>query len=184
MDQKTKEFTEHFQKWIDNYAEDTRLLMALARDEKMPEDVRRLAVGTLNYNLKQLDLIPDFYTPVGLIDDAMIIRVFAHLVADAFPKIAENRTRARLEELARENAVLEEFCGDAIYKALSKYVKTLPDRKVRQRDAKIILDNPSVMKEFMDDLEAEIRGYEGAAIDDPENVLKELKSFLKLKLIG
>ncbi len=184
MDQKTKEFAAHFQKWIDNYADDTRLIMTLVRNESLPEDVRRLAVGILNYNLKQLDLIPDFYTPVGLIDDAMIIRVFAKLVADAVPHISDDRLRARMNDLIAENAVLEEFCGDAIYSALRKYVKSQPDRKVRQRDAKIILDNPSIMKEFMDDLETEIRGYEGARIDDPENVLKELKSFLKMKLVG
>ena len=184
MDQKTKEFAEHFQKWIDNYADDTRLVMALVRDESLPEDVRRLGIGILNYNLKQLDLIPDFYTPVGLIDDAMIIRVFAKLIADAFSHIKDDRMRMRFGELADENAVFEEFCGDAIYSALRKYVKTQPDRKVRQRDAKIIMDNPSIMKEFMEDLETEIRGYEGARIDDPENVLKELKSFLKMKLVG
>lgn len=184
MDQKTKEFAEHFQKWIDSYADDTRLVMSLVRDESLPEDVRRLGIGILNYNLKQLDLIPDFYTPVGLIDDAMIIRVFAKLVSDAVPRIQDERIRARMGELSVENAVLEEFCGEAIYNALRKYVKTQPDRKVRQRDAKIIMENPSIMKEFMDDLETEIRGYEGARIEDPENVLKELKSFLKMKLVG
>lgn len=184
MDQKTKEFAEHFQKWIDSYADDTRLVMALVRDETLPEDVHRLGVGILNYNLKQLDLIPDFYTPVGLIDDAMIIRVFAKLIDDAIARVNDDRMRKRLHELVQENKILEEFCGESIYSALRKYVKTQPDRKVRQRDAKIIMENPSIMKEFMEDLETELRGYEGACIDDPENVLKELKSFLKMKLIG
>lgn len=181
---KTKEYAAHFQKWIDNYADDTRLIMKVAKDDKLPVEFRRLAIGTLNYNLKQLDLIPDFYTPVGLIDDAMIIRVFAALTLDHAIRLSDELMKKRLVVMSEEDAVLREFCGDAIYNALVKYVKAQPDRKVRQRDAKNIMDNPSIMKEFLDDLELEIRGYEGSNIDNPEDVLKELKSFLKLKLVG
>jgi len=181
---KTKEYANHFQKWIDNYADDTRIIMAVAQDPKLPAEFRRLAIGTLNYNLKQLDLIPDFYTPVGLIDDAMIIRVFASLTIDHAIQMTDDRMKKRLIEIAEEDAVLQEFCGETLYNALKKYVKAQPDRKVRQRDAKIVMENPSLMKEFIDDLELEIRGYEGSKIENPEEVIKECKSFLKLKLVG
>ncbi len=181
---KTKEYAAQFQKWIDAYADDTRLVMAVVQNESLPAEMRRLAIGTLNYNLKQLDLIPDFYTPVGLIDDTMIIRVFAALTLDDALQMKDERLKTRLVGLANEAAVLQEFCEEKLYQALVRYVKAQPDRKVRQRDAKIVLDNPGMMKEFMDDLEVEIRGYEGAVIDNPEEVLKELRSFLKLKLVG
>ncbi|MBU1244685.1 DUF1232 domain-containing protein [Myxococcota bacterium] len=181
---KTKEYANHFQKWIDNYADDTRIIMAVAQDSALPAEFRRLAIGTLNYNLKQLDLIPDFYTPVGLIDDAMIIRVFARLTLDDAIQMSDDRIKRRIVQMAEEDAVLQEFCGEVLYNALVKYVKAQPDRKVRQRDAKIVMENPSIMKEFMDDLELEIRGYEGSLIENHEEVIKDLKSFLKLKLVG
>jgi len=181
---KTKEYAAHFQKWIDNYADDTRLIMSVAQDPKLPSEFRRLAIGTLNYNLKQLDLIPDFYTPVGLIDDAMIIRVFAGLTLEYAIQLNDDRMKKRLVQIAEEDAVLRDFCGDTLYNALVKYVKAQPDRKVRQRDARIVMDNPALMKEFLEDLELEIRGYEGSNIENPDEVIKELKSFLKLKLVG
>ncbi len=80
MDDST--ITKHFQEWIDSYADDIRLLAGLLKMDTVPEELKRMAVGTLNYGLKQLDLVPDFYQPVGLIDDAMIVRVFAILTTD------------------------------------------------------------------------------------------------------
>ncbi len=178
------EITKHFQEWIDNYADDIRLLASLLDKEGVPDELKRLAVGTLNYGLKQLDLIPDFYAPVGLIDDAMIIRIFAMLGMDLIINIDDERTKRRLIEMTEGDAVIKEFAGNEIYRALVNYVKALPDKKVRQRDAKIILSNEEIRKEFITDIEVELKGYVGAKIDDPDTVVKDLKSFLKLKLVG
>ncbi|MBN2723617.1 MAG: DUF1232 domain-containing protein [Deltaproteobacteria bacterium] len=179
-----KDFTPYFQQWIDNYADDIRLLISLLKEKSAPEELRRLVVGTLNYGLKQLDLIPDFYTPVGLIDDAMIIRVFAKIGLDYVLQLENENLRNKLIQLAEEDKFINEFVGDDIYRALTNYVKAQPDRKVRQRDAKIVLGNDDIMKEFIDDIKGELSGYEGAKISDPVNVQKDLKSFLKLKLVG
>ncbi|MBU1238212.1 DUF1232 domain-containing protein [Myxococcota bacterium] len=176
--------TNHFQEWIDNYADDIRLLASLLNMEGVPDELKRLAVGTLNYGLKQLDLIPDFYAPVGLIDDAMIIRIFANLGTDLIIKIPDDLTKRRLIEMTEGDAIIKEFCGDQIYRALVNYVKALPDKKVRQRDAKIVLGNEEIRKEFITDIEVELKGYVGSKIDDPDSVVKDLRSFLKLKLVG
>ena len=178
------EITKHFQEWIDNYADDIRLLASLLQNETAPEELKRLAIGTLNYGLKQLDLVPDFYAPVGLIDDAMIIRVFAVLANDLVLSIEGDRVKKRLIEMTEEDDVIRAFAGDEIYRALVNYVKALPDKKVRQRDAKIVISNEEIRKDFLVDIETELKGYEGAKIDDPDSVIKDLRSFLKLKLVG
>lgn len=176
--------TKHFQEWIDNYADDIRLLAGVLKLENAPDELKRMAVGTLNYGLKQLDLVPDFYQPVGLIDDAMIIRVFASLATDLLLEVEDQRTKKRFLEMTEADEVIQAFAGDEIYRALLNYVKALPDKKVRQRDAKIVLGNPDIMEEFLTDIETELKGYEGSKIDDPETVIKDLRSFLKLKLVG
>ena len=179
-----KNYSDYFQKWIDNYAEDIRVLKSVLKEDDAPEDLKRLIVGTLNYGLKQLDLIPDFYAPVGLIDDAMIIRIFANLGIDYIIALENDALKKKLLVLAEDDAVILEFVGEEIYNALTKYVKGLPDKKVRQRDAKIVLGNTDILDEFIEDIEVELKGYVGSKIEDHETVEKDLLSFLKLKLVG
>jgi uncharacterized membrane protein YkvA (DUF1232 family) len=182
--EKTTEHAKHFQLWIDTFGEDIRTIVELLDEDDAHEDLKRLGIGTLNYGLKQLDLIPDFYEPVGLIDDCMIIRVFASLALEYVIQLKDDRIKKRLVMMAEQNEVVIEFSGKEIYRALMNYVKVLPDRKVRHRDAKIILTNEDKMKDFKEDIAVEMKGYVGAKIDDPEGVCKDLKSFLKLKLVG
>ncbi|MBU1220111.1 DUF1232 domain-containing protein [Myxococcota bacterium] len=179
-----QDYTPYFQEWIDNYADDIRALLTLVADKSAAEELRRLCIGTLNYGLKQLDLIPDFYTPVGLIDDTMVIRIFANLGIDYIIKLENEVLRSKLVKLSEGDDIIHKFVGDEIYRALVNYVKSQPDRKVRQRDARIILGNDEILKEFVEDVKVEISGYEGAKITDPVTVQKDLKSFLKLKLVG
>jgi uncharacterized membrane protein YkvA (DUF1232 family) len=178
------EYTKYFQSWIDTFSDDIRLLASILKMDDVDKGLKRLVVGTLNYGLKQLDLIPDFYAPVGLIDDAMIIRIFANLAIDYIVQMKDERVQKNLIQMAEDDTVIKDFVGEEIYTALVKYVKALPDKKVRRRDSKIILGNQDILEEFLEDIEVELKGYIGSKITDPESVEKDLKSFLKLKLVG
>ncbi len=50
----------------------TVLLFRLARDPRVPLRAKAIAVLGVGYVLSPLDLIPDFFGPVGLIDDLLI----------------------------------------------------------------------------------------------------------------
>ena len=177
------EYSRYFQKWIDTFSDDVHFIIKILSEDSASEKLKRLAVGALNYGLKQLDLIPDFYTPVGLIDDAFILRIFAKIALYEINNLKNEKLKQQLEKLA-DDSVIEDFAGEKLYRVLVNYVKALPDEKVRQRNAKIILSDPEIQKSFIEDLNNDLIGYKGATIENPDEVCKDLKSFLKMKLIG
>ncbi len=184
MEYSPEQFANYFQEWIDNYSDDIKVITELLSLEQAPQDLKLMAVGVLNYGLKQLDLIPDFYKPVGLIDDAIILHLFAHIGIDYIIELKDNRLKKHLINMAEGNEIVKAFVGKEIYRSLMNYVKTLPEEKVRQRTAKMVVQDEELLKEFIKDIEVELRGYQGAKIEDKKTVLKDLRSFLKLKLVG
>ncbi|MGM0595417.1 MAG: YkvA family protein [Myxococcota bacterium] len=184
MEYSPDQFANHFQEWIDNYSDDIKVITEVLSLEQAPEDLKLMAIGALNYGLKQLDLIPDFYKPVGLIDDAIILHLFAYIGIDYIIELENNRIKKHLINMAEGNEIIKAFVGKDIYRSLLNYVKTLPEEKVRQRTAKMILQDEELLNELIKDIEVELRGYQGAKIEDRKTILKDLKSFLKMKLVG
>ena len=125
------------QRFVNSYASDLLALHAASGDPATPEAAQRLLIGGLNYALDKIDMLPDHRGPIGIVDDAIVLRIAAKLARAAGAK------QAALEPLALDaNNVINLFEDLAV--PLEKFVLLLPKREVRGRNAdKIFAHNLS-----------------------------------------
>lgn len=65
-----------------------KVLVRLARDERVPSRTRMLALGSLVYALVPFDLIPDRIPVLGKLDDLGLVAIaVVRLVGDAGPEV-------------------------------------------------------------------------------------------------
>src|SRR5687767_1561951 len=67
--------------WIDSFPADVEALKKVI-DSDAPREARRVCAGALGYLLQRMDIIPDWEETVGVLDDAMVLRVAAALAGD------------------------------------------------------------------------------------------------------
>jgi uncharacterized membrane protein YkvA (DUF1232 family) len=63
------------QRLVDGFGLDVGRLRAALDDAQTPPGSRRTLVGALNYVLDALDIFPDHYQGLGLVDDALVLRL-------------------------------------------------------------------------------------------------------------
>ena len=180
--EQTGKYAAYFQKWIDSFERDARLFVEICKSEDAPRGARKLAVAGLNYMLKQIDLVPDYYQPVGLIDDCIVLRVLADLGAETNAELEPQHMKAMFR-LANDCDLLREYMGD-VYRPLENTVKQLQEKEVRKRAPAAILDSAKLMEDFLRDVEQDLSTYETVAIKDPDRAERELLSYLRTKLLG
>lgn len=175
-------YAAHFQKWIDSFERDARLFVDVLKSEEAPHTARKLAATGLNYMLKQIDLVPDYYQPVGLIDDCIVLRVLADLGAETNAELEPQHMKAMFR-LANDCDLLREYAGD-VYRKLENKVKLMQEQEVRKRSPAAILDSEQMMEDFLRDVEQDLNAYETVEIKDPARAERELLSYLRTKLGG
>jgi uncharacterized membrane protein YkvA (DUF1232 family) len=175
------ELIDTFNEWINTLVDDAKVLRAGMEDAEAPRDARRLLVGGLSYLLRKIDIVPDYLSGVGVVDDAIVLRLAAKLALESglgdMGAVAVNGLTA----LSKTTKPLEDYLGD-LYGKLVEYVKALPDDEVRGRTADKVLDDPEVQKQFLRELTDELDAYAPKPITDPERAAREIKSFIKAKL--
>jgi uncharacterized membrane protein YkvA (DUF1232 family) len=77
---------------------DLKGIHGIITNEDLPDEARRLAVGTVIYVLGQNDLIPDHLVPVGYVDDTLLVWIVLEHFQRSTPEVLETPTAA-LEEL-------------------------------------------------------------------------------------
>lgn len=169
-----EELIELFGGWINSLPEDTRALQAALDAEGTSPDAKRMLVGGLSYLLRKIDIVPDYLTGVGVVDDVFVLRIAAaeaNLGADA-PEV---------QALGDSLDPVKEYLGD-LYAGLVDFVKGLPDDPVRGRTASKILDDAETYKQFTRELADELDSFAPKPITDGDRALREIKSFIKAKL--
>lgn len=169
-----EELIELFGEWINSLPEDTRALQAAVDAEGTPPEAKRMLVGGLSYLLRKIDIVPDYLTGVGVVDDVFVLRIAAaeaNLGADA-PEV---------QALGDSLEPVQDYLGD-LYAGLVEFVKGLPDDPVRGRTADKILDDADVYKQFTRELADELDSFAPKPITDGDRALREIKSFIKAKL--
>src|SRR5260370_34567517 len=169
-----------FPQWIRSLAEDVTALAQLLSSDSLPVDARRFIAGGLNYVFKSLDLIPDGLEGLGFLDDALVIRVAAHLAAAA-PGAKEADMRGVLARLSGEASLTTEFLG-AESERLERYVRELTKGAARGRSVAEIIEDPAVRSVFVSDVPAWAKGYFPPAFSRHQKNLVKLKAFLNSKL--
>lgn len=169
-----------FQKWIDQYARDVELFIDVLQSPLTPPPLKRLVAAGLNYQLRQVDLVPDYYKPIGLIDDCIILRVVADLGAEWTAELGPDHMR-EMFKLANDCDLLKEYLGD-VYRPLENAVRAMEAQEVHRRSPEAIASSAEIQKAFVEDLRQDLLGYKALAIQDGPRAERELLSYFKTKL--
>lgn len=169
-----EELIELFGEWINSLPDDTKVLQAAVDAEGTSREAKRMLIGGLSYLLRKIDIVPDYLTGVGVVDDVFVLRIVAaeaDLGADA-PEV---------QALGDSLGPVKEYLGD-LFPGLVDYVKGLPDDPVRGRTADKILDDEAIYKQFTREIGDELDSFAPKPITDGDRALREIKSFIKAKL--
>ena len=140
------------QRFVDSYAQDLLVVHGALWDPSTPQEAQRYLIGGLNYALDKLDMFPEHRGPMGVADDAIVLRIAAKLACAAGVK------QAALEALALDaNNVINLF-GD-LAGPLEKLVMQLPKREVRGRTADKILSGNVSRAAFDADIVKEAKQF-------------------------
>ena len=112
MDPKEQRFLSRLRETMIALPYDLKICFSVIADADLPDEVRRMAVGTVMYVVGPSDLIPDHVIPVGYVDDALVLWltfeelrrqdpriVQAHGTGDDFPGTVESTARTFREYL-------------------------------------------------------------------------------------
>ena len=168
-----------FPEWLKTLATDAQDLSALLVDGGVPDDVRRLAAGGLNYLFKSLDLIPDGIEDLGYLDDAFVLRVSAALAMAEAPHLRE--ANPAIARLASDAKLVADLLGSD-YARLEKYVVGLKKGAARGRTVDEIVGDSAVRTTFVGELGGWSTSYVAPTFSRDEKNLRKLQSFLSAKL--
>jgi uncharacterized membrane protein YkvA (DUF1232 family) len=112
MDPKEQRFLSRLRDTMIALPYDLKICFSVIADADLPDEVRRMAVGTVMYVVGPSDLIPDHVIPVGYVDDALVLWlafeelrrqdpriVQAHGTSDDFVATVESTARTFREYL-------------------------------------------------------------------------------------
>ncbi len=163
--------------WIQTLPEDAMTLRRGIDASGASRNAKKLMIGGLAYLLRKIDLIPDYMGGIGMTDDAAVLRMAASLAVEAgFDSPPEE-----FESLAAQDEALKMLLGD-LYDRFVTYVKKLPETKIRNRTADMILDDPDSLEQFDHELEDEVRTYRAKPVGNNPRVLDEFRAFVKAKI--
>lgn len=168
-----------FPEWLKTLATDAQDLSALLVDGGVPDGVRRLAAGGLNYLFKSLDLIPDGIEDLGYLDDAFVLRVASALAMAEAPHLRE--ANPAIARLAGDAKLIADLLGKD-YARLEKYVVGLKKGAARGRTVDEIVGDAAVRTTFVGELGGWSASYAAPTFSRDEKNLVKLQSFLSAKL--
>jgi len=171
-------FAPEFKRWADAFASDARLFCALVEETRLPADVRRIAAGALNYMLLQMDVVPDHVPVLGVLDDAMVLRVAAALIVERDAP----GTPAELGRLANDDEKVQRFLGKDDYATLRALVTGLEGREVRKRTPAAVVDSDKERRHLIQEIETQLGAVRGGTLEDPAKLERDLRSYFKAKL--
>lgn len=175
-------FAPKFQEWIDSFEHDVALYIDIAKDETSPAPLRRLIAGGLMYIIRQFDLIPDYLKPVGLLDDAIVLRITADLGAEHTAEL-DPKFMKQMFKLANDAELVKEFLGEG-YRDLENYVRRQPEDAVHGITGDSVVEHASVRDDLLAQVAEELKTFEADAIEDGAKVERQLKSYIHSKLDG
>ncbi len=178
MDAKDKTL-ETLQALVDGFAMDVGRVRAALADNKTSPPVQQSLVGALNYVLDAWDIFPDHYRGLGVVDDALVLRVAAHLA------VAEGCQHRGLQSLAGEMKIVRALLEDLV-EPLKALCQALPGREVKGRKAADILADADVRALFEADLNRLLKKHQPGPIDVPPGgsaaLLSELRKMARSAL--
>jgi uncharacterized membrane protein YkvA (DUF1232 family) len=175
---------ENFKEWTSSIREDIDLLEAIVSDDTIERQARRYAAAALNYLITRMDLVPDWEESIGVLDDAMVIRLCVELASlnglDA--GLEEAKHIVAVGRLINEVKVIEDFLGSEMHEDLRNYCAKLTDTSVRGRGVMTILEDEAERTKLFAEVESDLKRMPPASFSDPEALAAKFKSYLQHKL--
>ena len=171
-----------FKGWAETIRQDIDAYKALLESAKADQGSKKLAAAALLYLVSRMDLIPDWNEGIGVIDDVMVLRVCAQLIAGhergALPTTAE----VAIDRMANEADKITAFLGGPLYDKLKSYVAKLSDQAVRGRTPVALIDDEALRKALHVELEDELKKSVPIVVNDATDAELRLKAYLTHKL--
>lgn len=183
-------FIQIIKKWLMDLGVNSKLFTELAGDEDLPLWGRSLATGVLIYLDKPVDLIPDKFRFIGLIDDMLVMIIGLVIIV---PQIPENRLTYYRQEYEAAGKIgdyesnLKAALG-ILWERLTSLVETLPKRTYKNKTAAEVAQSTELREELFDEtmvlvanlsLDPDTLEKETKLLPSPEKVMGLLSSGLE-----
>jgi uncharacterized membrane protein YkvA (DUF1232 family) len=171
-------------RWLASYREDVELFVTLleADDETVSERGRESATGVLNYQLKKLDLAPDWHQAVGYADDALVLRSGAVLFhANNLTELPRD-VEQKLNELRDDDQIVRALCGEQLYERFYKRVRALREERILGRLPDEVVKDRAKAAALATDVRAHLDRYPVPHVTDDDKLLLDLRNYLSARL--
>lgn len=174
--------------WIDTFAADVKTVDELLAEPNASGPARVLAAAALSYLVTRLDLIPDWEAGIGVVDDAMVLRVACALATERGLGKPSEALGGKVAALGKQAADVDALLGKDLAPKFRKYVEALvlPATVVRGRTASQIVENAKLREKLMAEVQAEVldelRAKPPTPITDDAAATKILLNHLTSKL--
>jgi len=167
--------------WLASYRDDVLEIRRAMLSEAPSPRARQTLAGVLSYQLRKMDLTPDWTPEIGMVDDAMVLRTGAAVFKINNLLELPSDVEETIERLSGEDAVVRAILGER-YDDFFQRVRGLVEQRIHGRVPEEIIEDRAKRDELLADLDRFLDAYHPAAIKDPEGFYFELLSYLGAKL--
>ena len=171
-----------FKDWAEAIRSDIDAFKAVIESKAAAVQGKRISGAALLYLVSRMDLIPDWNEGIGVIDDAMVLRVCAQLARGFELGALPTAAQAVIDRMATEAQKVSEFLGTANYAKLKAYCNKLGDQAVRGRTPTQLYEDEAARKALYVEIDNELDKSVPIVLPDPKDAELRLKSYLMHKL--
>jgi len=176
-------FASAVKEWSGSLREDVQTCKAIIESDGVDAVARRFAATALNYLVTRLDLVPDHEPTIGVIDDAMVLRICVSFATDhSVDEGLDSDVMVEAMRLSNEAEKLVDWLDADLYAKFRKYVERLSEEAVRGRTPDHIVKDAAARKQLFAEVENDLLRMPPASFSDPESALRQLNSYLQAKL--
>jgi uncharacterized membrane protein YkvA (DUF1232 family) len=171
--------------WVETIREDIEAIKAVIDSDGAEDEARRYAAAALNYVVTRMDLVPDHNDAIGVMDDAMVLRVLADLASQyGVGSDLAASDLATFGRLTNEVGQIESLIGGDLYAKLRTYCDRLKSEAVRGRTPEQIVGDPRARAALYKEVEDDLTRMPPASFEDGEMLVAKFKSYLHHRLEG
>lgn len=172
-----------FKDWVRNLRADVEVTKEVLESTEADREARKLSAAALSYVVTRMDLVPDWEEPIGVLDDAMVLRVAISLAARYdMDRGLPAATVAALGRLANQVDPIEEFLGEDLFVRFRRHCEKLAEVEVRGRTPSQIVDDQVARDHLYREIADELERANVGSFADSEALAVKFKSYLGHKL--
>jgi len=183
-------FKQIIKKWLTDLGINAQLFKELTGDESLPMWSRSLATGVLLYLDAPVDLIPEKFRFIGLIDDMLVMIVGLVIIAPQIPEDRLTYYRQKYEAAGKIGEIetnLKSTLG-ILWERLTRYVETLTKRTYKNKTTAEVAQSAELRDALFDEtmvfvanlgLDPKALDKETKLLPSPENLMGLLSSGLE-----